>query len=55
MKNYTFLLEDKEDVIFTQECKIKDEEKGKFEAKCRDEKYDLVIGPCCKDTKRPSA
>ena len=55
MENYTFLLEDKEDVIFAQECKIKDEEKGRIEAKCREENYDLVVGRSCNDTKRPSA
>ena len=44
-------LESKADIYFVQECKIKDEEKGKMANKFKEENYEAMIGPCNKDTK----
>ena len=52
MKNYTFLIEDQIDITFIQECKIRDEEQGKIKNLFSEEKYELIVVPCCKDTKK---
>ena len=54
-KNYSFMLESEADVYFVQECKVKEEEKGKVVNKVKAENYEAAIGPCNKDTKKPSA
>ena len=55
MKNGTFLIEDQIDITFLQECKIREEEQGIIKKVFNDESYELIVGPCCKDTKKPSA
>ena len=55
MKSMAFLMEDDVDVTFMQECKVKEEEKGKVANKVKAENYEAAIGPCNKDTKKPSA
>ena len=42
MKNHTLLIEDKIDINFLQECKIKEADKGKIEKCFKDENYDLI-------------
>ena len=48
-------MKSKTDMYFVQECKIKEEEKGKIASLCKEEKYEAVIGPSNMDTQKPSA
>ena len=54
-KNGSFLMEDNVDINFMQECKVKDDEKGAIQKMFEDKNYDIIIGPCSKNTKKPSA
>ena len=49
------MLESKADIYFVQECKVKEEEKGKMVSKFKEENYEAIIGPCNKDIKKTSA
>ena len=49
------LMEDQIDVNFVQECKIREDETGKIKAVFSNEGYNLEVGPCSRDTKKPSA
>ena len=40
---------------FVQECKVRDAEKGKAQTLFNLKGYNLIVGPCSKDTKKPSA
>ena len=53
--NRGFLMDDQIDITFIQECKVNEEEQGKIQKMFNDEDYDIIVGPCCKHIKKPSA
>ena len=50
--NGSFLIEDKIDMTFLQECKVKEEERGKIQKAFEEKDYDIIVGPCCNNTNK---